>query len=78
MRMNPPEAYAIGTIYRLWTRSHRTSSWECFGAALACLAQKMGGWPVLEQWLVDNLQIIPIRHAKLALADHRLHKFSTL
>lgn len=78
MRLNPPEAAAIGTIYRIWLRSSRTSAWDCFGEALERMASRLGGWAGLHQWLVDWLPVIPVQHAKLALADHQLRKAQTL
>jgi hypothetical protein len=75
MRINPPEAYAIGTIYRMWTRSHRTATWECLGDVLAIYAKRMGSWDKVHQFCADNLSSIPIAHLKLAYADHRLRHF---
>jgi len=78
MILNPPDVAAVGTIYRCWLVSGRTSSWECWGAALTRMADRLGGWSGLHQWLVDWLPQIPIHHAKLAFADHRLRSAQTL
>lgn len=78
MRLNPPEVASIGTIYRCWSKSNLTASWECFGAALARMAEHLGGWAGLHQWLVDWLPAVPIQHAKLAIADHQLRSAQTM
>jgi len=70
MTINPPEAAALATIYRLWERSQRTSTFERLGDALAVLAARMGGWPQVHQLCADCLSTIPTAHLKLAFADH--------
>ena len=70
MKTNPIHAAAIATVYRLWTRSHSSITWESLGKQLAIMADKLGGWDAVDQFAADNLSSIPRKHLQLAYADH--------
>jgi hypothetical protein len=72
MRINPPEAAALATIYRIWAKTLHTDAWVCLGAALSAMATRLGGWPQVHQFCTDHLATIPMQHLKTAFADHLL------
>ena len=73
MRINPPEAATVATLYRLWNCTHQTCAWEALGFILSCRCRELGSWGKAQSWLAEYLPDLPVKTLELALADHNLH-----